>query len=309
MKQVKIKQWASLFNQAITPITEISCYKGHKILIKRDDLNHEIVQGNKLRKLKYNLQEAINGGFESLVTFGGAYSNHIVAVAQAAKHCGLSSIGIIRGEELSNNTQKWSQTLLQANQLGMQLHFISRTQYKLKHRSLDVRSVLGKQVESIYLIPEGGSNQLAIKGVSEIISELSMQINCPDYIFSACGTGGTLAGLIEGVYSSNWGAKVCGVPVLKAGNSIQSTIQELSEHSELVDWQLYDEYHFGGYAKSTIELADFSKTFCKNNLIRLDKTYTSKAFYAVYDIIDKGKIRPNSTIVILHTGGLQGGEF
>ncbi len=305
----KIEQWDKLFNRLPTPILEIANYKNCRIFIKRDDLNHTVVQGNKLRKLKYNLLKAIKSNYDTVLTFGGAYSNHILATAQASSECQIHSIGIIRGDELALKNSKWSQTLIQAQNVGMKLRFVNRKQYRLKHQSEDAISIIKNQSRLPFVIPEGGSNQLAIAGVSEIINELKLQIKQPDYIFSACGTGGTLAGLIDGVFNSNWKTKICGIPVLNAMDSINENIEVLSEHSNQVNWQLYDNYHFGGYAKHTDELVDFSKMFSKNNNIPLDKIYTSKAFYAVFDLINKGAIKPKTSVLILHTGGLQGGEF
>ena len=265
--KIAIELWEKLFLKPKTPVFEVENTSGHQILIKRDDLNHQVVQGNKLRKLKYNLLNAINENHCTVITFGGAYSNHIVATAKAAHECGLKSIGVIRGEELEKNTVSWSETLIQARKYGMQFKFISRKQYRLKHQSEEVISLLNGLKKAAYIIPEGGSNKLAVQGVAEVISELKTQIDEPDYIFSACGTGGTLAGLIDGVNQYNWSSKVCGVPVLKAADSIASTIKDLSMHSNQVDWQLFENYHCGGYAKQTIELKEFSLKKNTNILI------------------------------------------
>jgi len=303
----KPSKWQRLFCPEITAVDQLASYKGVNISIKRDDLNHNIIQGNKLRKLKYNIEYVLEKNYTSVATFGGAWSNHLIATASAAHLCGLSSIGFIRGHELKDNPHKWSQTLIQAQQYGMQLIFLSRSEYRRKHQSQIVKNHIASSPSCPYLIPEGGSNQLALKGVANIIAELSQQIGQPTHIITACGTGGTLAGLIDGVAAASWQTTVLGIPVLKGGEYLQQEVKKLSTHHHKVKWQLYCDYHAGGYAKTNKVILDFAKEFSHDTQIPLDRIYTSKSFYAAYDLIDKGEITPGSHVVILHTGGLQGG--
>lgn len=295
-----------IFNSDSSPCQEIGVFKTVKIFCKRDDLNHPIIQGNKLRKLKYNIGHALENKSQKIVTFGGAYSNHIAAIAQAAKLSGLSCLGFIRGDELKNNQRKWSQTLQEANRTGMELVFLSREDYRLKQHSKVAKLSLSK-IKNYTIIPEGGSNSLALLGVAEIIEELAQQIKAPKYIITACGTGGTCAGLIDGVAQQGWDTKVIGIPVLKGAKFMQEDIQRLSQFHQRVDWQLYFDYHAGGYAKLTEKYILFGKEFSQKTNIPLDRIYNIKSFYAAYDLISKAEIKADSSVVILHTGGLQGG--
>jgi 1-aminocyclopropane-1-carboxylate deaminase len=303
----KLTSWHKIFNVNSTPVDRLDSYKRVKISIKRDDLNHEIIQGNKLRKLKYNIKYAIDQGFDTVATFGGAWSNHIVATAQAAQLSGLSSIGFIRGDELRSKPNLWSNSLNQAHQYGMKFVFVNRKEYREKHNSQTVKKHLAKQNQQPYLIPEGGSNKLALKGVAELIKELSQQIKPITHIITACGTGGTMAGLIEGVSQLMWNSKIIGIPVLKGAQFLEKDINTLITTERKVSWQLYHDYHAGGYAKIDAATSEFAKKFTDDTKIQLDKIYTAKSFYAAYDLIEKNIIKPNSSIVILHTGGLQGG--
>ena len=305
----KKQQWQKLFDQRLTPtpVERLENYLGTTVFVKRDDLNHPTVQGNKLRKLKYNFKQAIDKKHTTIATFGGAWSNHILATATAANYCRLNSIGFIRGEELKSNRSKWSTTLKSAEQKGMKLVFLNRQDYRLKVIAPIVQSVIGGSNNRVYLVPEGGSNLLAIKGVEEIIEELKQQVGEPTHIISACGTGGTLAGLIDGVAKQGWKTKVLGIPVLKGGEFLQQEIQNLSTQYKRTEWKLYCDYHAGGYAKLDKKTLNFTQKFTNDTEIKLDKIYTAKAFYAAYDLIRKGEIPEGSKVVILHTGGLQGG--
>jgi 1-aminocyclopropane-1-carboxylate deaminase len=241
-----------------------------------------------------------------LVTFGGAFSNHIVAIAQAAKLARLNIVGFIRGEELHEESDKWSQTLHDASKAGMQLVFLSRKEYRLKEKSETVKRYL-PYFKNFMMIPEGGSNALALLGVAEIVEELAKQIEPPTHIVTACGTGGTCAGLIDGVYKQGWDTKIIGIPVLKGAEFLVNDIENLSQHQHQINWQLYFDYHAGGYAKLENNYVSFGQQFSKKTEIPLDKIYNVKSFFATYDLIERGIIAAGSDVVILHTGGLQGG--
>lgn len=308
-----LHDWKQLFCQPATPICTLADFHGVKISVKRDDLNHPIVQGNKLRKLKYNVLYALLNHQPVMATFGGAFSNHILATAQAAALCNIHAIGFIRGDELPAQPHLWSPTLQQAKQLGMDLVFLNRADYRLKQQSTVVQSHLNTQQINAHLVPEGGTNALALKGVMEIIAEVQQQISRqshqPTHILTACGTAGTMAGLIAGVAKAEWNTQVIGIPVLKNGLFLQQNIIQLITDKTAKNWQLYDNYHCGGYAKGNQELAEFGRDFVTQTGIDLDKVYTAKAFFAAYDLIKKQQIPANSHLLIVHTGGLQGGSI
>ena len=267
------------------------------LYILREDLIHPIVSGNKWRKLKYNLLAARESGESTLLSFGGAYSNHIHALATAAKEYGLKSIGIIRGEEhLPLNP-----TLTDAKAMGMELHYMDRTLYRLKD-SLKVFESLKQQFGKFYLLPEGGTNELAIKGAAEIVENIE---NDYDYFCLACGTGGTTTGIICGL---NGKGEVIGFSVLKGvfhQQEIKNWLEKIDQ-GKLNNWQLNSDYHFGGYAKHNEQLISFINMFSAKYKIQLDPIYTGKMLYGVYDMIKQGKFPEKARILAIHTGGLQG---
>ncbi len=270
---------------------------GIRLCIKREDLLHTFVSGNKWRKLKYNLIEAHEKGHDTLLTFGGAYSNHIYATAAAAKEAGFKSIGIIRGEEhLPLNP-----TLDFAGKNGMVLHYMDRSTYREK-ASQDVLNQLKNKFGRFYLIPEGGTNLLAIKGASEIITE---NVKKFDYLCTSVGTGGTLAGMIKGMRGSR---NIIGFSALK-GDFLTSEVQhllQLADAHHLDNWQINSEYHFGGYAKVKQELMEFMKDFEEKHQLLLDPIYTAKMMFGLFDMIKKGHFKERTSILVIHTGGLQG---
>lgn len=270
--------------------------KGIQVYIKRDDLIHPEVSGNKWRKLKYNIEEALNNNCDSLLTFGGAYSNHILAAAVAGNQFGLKTIGIIRGEEhLPLNP-----TLQQAADNGMQLEYIDRTTYREKDNS-EFLINLQKQYPTAFIIPEGGANEYGIRGSEDIISEIKQEIDF-DYLTVDCGTGATIAGLINA--SNN--EQVIGIPVLKAQDYFEDYIQKHCPNKN--NYKLYHDYHFGGYAKWKPELLDFMRWFYNETGIKTDPIYTGKQAYALIDLLKKDVFPKGSKVVFLHTGGLQGIE-
>ena len=270
-----------------------------ELFVKREDKIHPFVSGNKFRKLKYNIEEAKNQQKEILLTFGGAFSNHIVATAVAGKLSGFKTIGVIRGDELGNdveNTLSQNSTLRKAHENGMQLHFVSRTEYREKSTQEFIQK-LKKQFGEFYLIPEGGTNELAIKGCEEILTK---QDDNFDYICSAIGTGGTISGLINSAKNHQ---KVIGFPALK-GDFLEQEINQFSKRND--NWSLEREYHFGGYGKYNQELIRFINQFNEQTNIPLDPIYTGKMMFGILDMIEKNQFPENSKILAIHTGGLQG---
>lgn len=264
------------------------------LYIKREDLLHPIISGNKFRKLKYNLEEAKMQNQKVLVTFGGAFSNHIVAVAGAGKEYGFETIGFIRGEELQDKISE-NPSLLQAQQLGMKFVFISREQYRLKETPNFIEQ-LKKDYGDFYLLPEGGTNELAIKGCQEILTETDSQF---DFICSSVGTGGTITGIIN---SSAINQKIIGFSSLK-GDFLQNDIAKFANKE---NWSVNCDYHFGGYGKVTNELIDFINNFYLEHQIHLDPIYTGKMMFGIMNLIENNYFPANSKILAIHTGGLQG---
>ncbi len=263
--------------------------------MKRDDLLHPIISGNKFRKLKYNIEEAKRLGFATLLTFGGAFSNHILAVAGAGAEYGFTTIGVIRGEELESKIHE-NPTLVKAQELGMQFYFVSRTAYRDKE-SLSFIANLQKIFGSFYLLPEGGTNELAIKGCEEILTNEDKQFFT--HVVSAVGTGGTFSGIIN---SSNEKQQLIGFSSLK-GAFLSDVIRNFVVKT---NWDINDDYHFGGYGKVTDELIEFLNSFYNQTTIPLDPVYTGKMVFGVLDKIRNGYFPENSKILMIHTGGLQG---
>lgn len=265
-----------------------------ELFVRREDLIHPFVSGNKYRKLKYNLLQAKKSNHQALLTFGGAYSNHIAAVAFAGREHGFKTIGIIRGDELESKIQG-NPTLEFAQKCGMQFEFVSREDFRGYTRH---KAVLPAQYAQCYVIPEGGTNALAVRGCEEI---LSGQDEIYDYICCAVGTGGTIAGLVN---CSKSGQQVLGFPALK-GDFLQKDICKFAQKD---NWKLQTGYDFGGYARITPELVRFLNAFFDEYKIPLDPVYTGKMFFGVMDLISKDHFPEGSRILLIHTGGLQGIE-
>lgn len=270
------------------------------LYLKREDKIHPFVSGNKFRKLKYNIQEAKNQKKETLLTFGGAFSNHIVATAVAGNLNGFKTIGIIRGDELAHNLEETLQnnaTLKEAHKNGMTFEFVSRTVYRNKTEQSFINR-LKEKFGDFYLIPEGGTNNLAIKGCEEILTNDDLNF---DYICCAIGTGGTISGLIN---ASTLRQEVIGFPALK-GDFLQT---EINNFVKKENWVLQTDYHFGGYAKYNEELIAFINNFKKETGVLLDPIYTGKMIFGILDLIEKNHFKKGSEILAIHTGGIQGIE-
>jgi 1-aminocyclopropane-1-carboxylate deaminase len=265
-----------------------------KVFIRREDLIHPFVSGNKFRKLKYNLLQAKKENQHTLLTFGGAYSNHIAATAFAGKENGFQTVGVIRGEELEAKIDE-NPTLQFAQDCGMKFEFVSRDAYRLKDTANFVEKLREKH-GSFYLVPEGGTNEFAVNGCEEILNKADEDY---DFICCAVGTGGTISGLINGSFE---GQKVLGFPALK-GDFLQKDIRNFAKNN---NFSLLNEYHFGGYGKVTSELIEFINSFYKKNKIPLDPIYTGKMVFGVIDLIQKNYFPKNAKILLIHTGGLQG---
>jgi 1-aminocyclopropane-1-carboxylate deaminase len=272
------------------PIGDLSI----ELYIKRDDLIHRDISGNKWRKLKYNIEEAMKSGKDTLLTFGGAFSNHIRATATAANMFGLKSIGIIRGEELNEQSNENFQFCVQQ---GMKLYFLDRTTYFDRNQSgfLDtIKDRFNLSIDNLFIVPEGGANERGALGCGEILKEIDIEF---DYIVTACGTGTTFAGLINALPDKR---KAMGISVLKDTFTIRQNIETITSKP----YNLVEDYHFGGYAKKNAELTDFINHFQEITQIPLDYVYTGKMMFGLIDLIEKGYFKPKSRIIALHTGGV-----
>lgn len=268
------------------------------LAVKREDLLHEHISGNKFRKLYYNVIAAKEKSYDTLLTFGGAYSNHIAATAAAGKEYGLKTIGVIRGDELGENLSKTlaeNPTLRFAHSQGMRFHFVTRAQYRKKTSPEFIRNLF-RLFGNFYLVPEGGTNELAVKGTEEILHPEDADF---DYVCSAIGTGGTIAGIINSAFPHQ---KVLGFPALKE-NFLHKNIQQYTDSE---NWQLIRDYNFGGFAKIDKKLVDFINMVNNLHNLPLDPIYTGKMMYGIIDLIKKDFFPKGTKILAIHTGGLQG---
>lgn len=269
---------------------------GISISVKRDDLIDAQVSGNKLYKLKYNAIEAQKAGVETILTFGGAFSNHIAATAAYTRTHGLKSIGIIRGER----PEPLNPTLAFAEGSGMQLHFISRSDYRKKAEP-GFLDALDEQFNHPFMIPEGGANDLGIQGAQEMLSDTTKDFNL---IAVAMGTGTTFAGLVKAAQEKQ---QVIGFPVHKHDRLLDDILQMEPDFEQQYRgrFEIINGHHFGGYAKWTPELLDFIRTFHDQSGIPLDPIYTGKAMHALVELIRQGRFEKGTRILFMHTGGLQ----
>ena len=271
---------------------------GINLFVLRTDLNHPTVSGNKWYKLKYNLVEIKRKEIDTLLTFGGAYSNHIHAAASAGKLLNIKTIGVIRGEEYN----PLNPTLASAKGNGMLLYYINRKTYRERKNPAFIQSLREKFGE-FYLVPEGGTNRLALKGCTEIVKSININY---DLICCACGTGGTLAGIIAGL---NRNKKAFGFAVLKGADFLKTDVEKLLTDypgNNYTNWQINQNYHFGGYAKTNEGLLRFVQRFREVNNIPIEPIYTGKMLYGIYNLAEKNYFEKGKTIVAVHSGGLQG---
>jgi 1-aminocyclopropane-1-carboxylate deaminase len=288
-----------LLGYSPTPVQEIHDplfeKAGVRVLVKREDLNHPYVSGNKWWKLKYNLEESRKLEKRTLLTFGGAYSNHIFATAAAAHELGFESIGVIRGEE----TLPLNPTLTFAVKCGMKIHYVSRGSYRKKMEPQFIQQ-LHDTFGDFYLIPEGGTNELAVKGVAEFAGNLLTETDF-DTLCLSVGTGGTMAGIINAFKDQK---VVMGFPALKGGEFLSDEIRKylISDYGNRA---LVTSYHHGGYGKVTPDLLDFMEKMRTHHNLPLDSVYTAKMFWGVMKEIEKGSFAKATTVLVLHTGGLQ----
>lgn len=262
-----------------------------EINILRTDLLHPIISGNKWYKLKHNILQANKENKTTILSFGGAYSNHLHALAYSGHMMNIETIGIVRGEEVSNAT------LLDCKRWGMQLIFVDRQQYRNRNEK-EYIAYWQKKFPMAYIVPEGGGNALGVLGATEILQNINLDkiknIVCP------VGTGTTLAGILACVPKH---VKVWGVAAIKNGAYLKDAIKQYTMNNHFT---LLTEYHFGGFAKTNFILNEFVTSFLKTTLVPLDKVYNAKAMFALVELYNKNVIDNNSNTLYIHTGGLQG---
>jgi 1-aminocyclopropane-1-carboxylate deaminase len=268
---------------------------GITFYIKRDDLIHSEISGNKWRKLKYNLQEARAQKKDTILTFGGAFSNHIASAAAIGKQKGFKTVGVIRGEEQLENP-----TLTRAKENGMQLYFVSRDEYKQKGET-DYQLELRNKFGNVYIIPEGGANELGAQGSEEIVNEIDIDF---DYICCDLGTGTTFSGVINSIVKEQY---AIGFSALKGEDKLTEAVQKF-EKIKRKNWHISFDYHFGGFAKRSTKLEEFIKEFREETNVPLDPIYTGKMAFGMLDLAKNEYFKKGSTVIMVHTGGLQGIE-
>ncbi|WP_462152190.1 1-aminocyclopropane-1-carboxylate deaminase/D-cysteine desulfhydrase [Pseudoalteromonas xiamenensis] len=265
-----------------------------RLLVKRDDLNHPVISGNKLRKLKYNIEHAKKQQYQGLLTFGGAFSNHLYATAMACKLAGLDSVIIVRGTPLDANNP----TLKIAKACGARLIAVDRKTYRRRYED-EYLQELKQSFPHYWVVPEGGSNQLALPGLLELAASLPP---C-DTVACAVGSGGTLAGLALGLQATK---RVLGFAVLKDEHLQDEILEKYPELHQHTHWQLFEQFHEGGYGRFTPELWAFCQAFTEQHHIPIEPIYTGKLFYGLWQLIQADYFAPETTICAVHTGGLQG---
>ena len=286
------------FNSSTLQQLNSPLFKQHgvEVWVKRDDLLHPIISGNKWRKLKYCLNHALELNKESLISMGGAYSNHLHALAFTGKCLNLKTRAFIRGEQ----PQQLNPTLKDLLDWGMELNFISRSDYKAL-RAFKHFDTLPDLNSNEYWLPEGGALEFALKGVGECIHEIDREY---DIICAPCGTGTTLAGIINAAPKDT---QVLGFTALKGASFLNTDIQQqLPTHKNFPQWQINLDYHFGGFAKTQPKLLHFINEFEHSHGITLEPIYSGKMFYGLHELIQQNAFKAGSKIIAIHTGGLQG---
>ena len=296
MLHPRLKPLEQLFSPSpiqriFSPILE---KKDIELWVKRDDLIHPIISGNKWRKLKFILHHALKIESHTIISMGGAYSNHLHALAYVGQQLQVKTIGYIRGEK----PVVMNATLKDLQAWGMELRFISRVDYRVL-RQYKNADALPEIKDGEYWLPEGGSTELALQGVGEIITEIDMDF---DVVCVPCGTGTTLAGLIGSMDET---CCAVGFSALKGGEFLVGDVEKLLNIKK-VNWGVKLDYHFGGFAKSNDELLSFIEVFVRQHNIELEPVYTGKMFYGLLDLIETDFFKPGQKIVAIHTGGLQG---
>jgi 1-aminocyclopropane-1-carboxylate deaminase len=270
---------------------------GVRVWLKRDDLIHPEIVGNKFRKLRLNLRDAAERGHRTLLTFGGAYSNHLRAVAAAGRLLGFETIGVVRGEELAERPLNAS--LARAAADGMRLHFVDRATYRRKNEAA-VLDGLARRFARFHPLPEGGSNALAAAGCVPLGRELR---GLADVVALACGTGGTLAGLAAGLDPER--QRAIGFPVLKGGAFLADEVERLQDEAfggPRGRWELECGFHAGGYARTDAPLREFTADFARRHAIAPDPVYVAKMLHGVWTLTEEGAFPPGTRIAAVVTG-------
>ncbi|MEV6007800.1 pyridoxal-phosphate dependent enzyme [Streptomyces sp. NPDC051976] len=296
-----------------SPLTEVAdprlARHGVRLLLKRDDLIHPDVPGNKFRKLRLNLAAAVEAGHGTLLTFGGAYSNHLRATAAAGRLLGLRTVGVVRGQELAD--RPLNPSLARAAADGMRLDFVDRATYR-RAAEPEVLAALLDRHGPAYVLPEGGSNALAARGCADLGRELR---GAADVVAVACGTGGTLAGLAAGLAEEpeereeplreHLEPRAVGFPVLRGGGFLAAEVLRLQEAAfggRRGRWELDDRFHHGGYARTTPALDAFAADFADRHGLAPDRIYVAKMLHGVFSLAGEGGFPPGTRVAAVVTG-------
>ncbi len=290
--ELGINTEAAIIEQIKHPVLDEQDFQLH---IKRDDLLHPIISGNKWRKLKYTLLFALKNNHQHLISMGGAYSNHLHALAYIGHKLNIKTTGLIRGEQPENENQ----TLSDLRKWGMTLEFVNRSAFRDLRKYRTHNDKLEKQYGGFW-IPEGGSNEFALNGVTEILNEINIEF---DTLAIACGTGTTFAGLAKALPEKK---RALGFSSLKGGGFLEKDVKKLIKNNSLTNWSINFDYHFGGFAKTNDELLSFMKEFQIYNNIPLEPVYNGKMLFGLIDMVKKEYFKKGLNIIAIHTGGLQG---
>ena len=288
----------SLGVSALTQIIEPFIHEqGVELYLKRDDLLHPIISGNKWRKLKYILEHALSLNTHKIISMGGAYSNHLHALAYVGKLLGIQTEARIRGER----AKVLNPTLNDMLDWGMHLEFVSRSDYHLLREYKTYDTLPGLQ-KGEYWLPEGGAMELALLGVAELVAEIDLNY---DVLCVPCGTATTLAGIVSSVTNDK---QVLGFAALKGAEYLNQEVNALLKNTACHnnEWIIQLQYHFGGFAKIKPELLQFIQQFEQTQRIKLEPIYTGKMLYGIYDLISQGCFKSGQKVIAIHTGGLQG---
>ena len=296
LQQLAIQQPSP--EQVITP--SWSGLEHLNLTVKRDDLLHAIISGNKWRKLQYSLLAALQQNIAHIVSFGGGFSNHLHALGYCCHALNIKFTAIVRGDYSANPSPMLKDLL----KWHTDIQYVTKVSYRQRDEP-DYLRQLQDRFGKVMIIPEGGSNELALQGIAELVDEL---LQTYDYIIAPVASGGTLAGLIKAKH--NTPCKILGIGVLKGEDYLAELVQNLlpSDLQTLpsAHWSINHDYHFDGYAKSSQELHDFCDDFYQQTQIAIEPIYSGKLFFALRDLIGQGYFPQGSKVLALHTGGLQG---
>jgi 1-aminocyclopropane-1-carboxylate deaminase len=292
-----INQPVDLSKAIVQPLaSDLLLEKNVTMEVLRLDRIHPVISGNKWFKLRYQIQEALQQQKKGILTFGGAWSNHLVATALACQQAGLASIGIIRGEQPA----ELSATLQEVQEYSMQLQFIARSVYS---DEAAIIPALQEKYPDYYIVPQGGQSHLGVLGAAEIVQ--LTQIKSYSHVSCATGTGTMLAGLVHAALPHQQVIGICSLKMpATANNSLNTFVKPYAANGK--HYTIFYDYHFGGYARKTSELISFMNTIYQKHDLPTDFVYTGKLLFGLMQLVQTNYFQPGSRILVIHSGGLQG---